>query len=181
MGLLAAACELISFCQAATNSCMQRPSLPIQGGLLTFPVKQISVHAYRHTTHVYNTTVWSAYSKLGMWFSSAAAASVSILAGKWKPSQTDVNGMVNSTIAETGGTPCILCDMGAFHLAEFANTLCRPFIGSAVHGAPDSVQASFTNVAFTMQSLNSSPPRNGKSCRLRYVDLMAWQNKRNGF
>ena len=37
-------------------------------------------------------------------------------------------------MAETGGTPCILCDMGAFHLAEFAHTLCRPFVGSAVHG-----------------------------------------------
>ena len=42
--------------------------------------------------------------------------------------------MVNSTMAETGGTPCILADMGAFHLAEFAHTLCRPFVGSAVHG-----------------------------------------------
>ncbi len=41
--------------------------------------------------------------------------------------------------------------------------------------APNSVEASFINVAFTMQSLNSSPPRNGKSCRLRYVNLMAWQ------
>ncbi len=58
----------------------------------------------------------------------------SFLAGKWKPSQTDVNGMVNSTMVETGGTPCILADMGAFHLAEFAHTLCRPFVGSAVHG-----------------------------------------------
>ncbi len=37
-------------------------------------------------------------------------------------------------MAETGGTPCILADMGAFHLAEFAHTLCRPFVGSAVHG-----------------------------------------------
>ncbi|DBA68431.1 TPA: hypothetical protein ACH3X2_013731 [Trebouxia sp. C0005] len=53
---------------------------------------------------------------------------------KWKPSQTDVNGMVNSTMAETGAMPCVLCDMGAFHLAEFADTLCRPFVGSAVHG-----------------------------------------------
>ncbi len=49
------------------------------------------------------------------------------------------------------------------------------------NAAPNSVQASVDNVAFTMQSLNSSPPRNGKSCRLRYVDLMAWQTKRIGF
>ena len=79
-------------------------------------------------------TALIAYTKLGVCFSSGAGASVSGLAGKWKPSQTDVNGMVNSTIAGTGGTPCILCDMGAFHLAEFARTLCRPFVGSAVHG-----------------------------------------------
>ncbi len=80
-------------------------------------------------------------------------------AGKWRPSQTDVNGMVHSTIAETGGTPCILCDMGAFHLAEFARTLCRPFVGSAVHGGIHILQIASTKLLqrmLTFPTLNST-------------------------
>lgn len=64
----------------------------------------------------------------------AQGVSVCVYTGKWKPSQTDVNGMINSTVIETGGTLCVVIDMGAYHLAEFAKTLCRPYVGSAVHG-----------------------------------------------
>lgn len=31
-------------------------------------------------------------------------------------------------------TECVLVDTGMFHLVEFANTLCLPYVGSAVHG-----------------------------------------------
>ena len=55
--------------------------------------------------------------------------------------------MVNSTIEERGGTPCILADAGAFHLAEFARTLCRPFEGSAVHGGIHILQIESTKLA----------------------------------
>ena len=55
--------------------------------------------------------------------------------------------MVNSTVLQTGGTPCILADGGAFHLAEFARTLCTPFVGSAVHGGIHILQIQSTKLA----------------------------------
>ena len=71
---------------------------------------------------------------------------VVMLAGKWRPSQTDVMSMVNSTVSETGGLRCILVDMGCFYLAEFGATLCQPFVGSAVHGGVHMLQIQSTKL-----------------------------------
>ena len=82
-----------------------------------------------------------------------------VVADKGRPSQTDVHSMVNSTITQTGGTPCLLVDMGAFHLAEFAATLCRPFVGSAVHGGVHMLQiqsAKLSTRMFVFPVLNST-------------------------
>lgn len=58
--------------------------------------------------------------------------------------------MVNSTVLQRGGTPCILADGGAFHLAEFARTLCPPFVGSAVHGGIHILQIQSSKLALRM-------------------------------
>ena len=42
--------------------------------------------------------------------------------------------MIHSTLTEAHNGKCLLVDMGAFYLLEFAKTLCQPFVGSAVHG-----------------------------------------------
>ena len=59
--------------------------------------------------------------------------------GKWHSSESDVNSMVMSTSEQSSGK-ALMVDMGAFHLAEFAQTLCLPFVGSAVHGGLHVVQ-----------------------------------------
>jgi len=59
--------------------------------------------------------------------------------GKWHSSESDVNSMVMSTSEQSSGK-ALMVDMGAFHLAEFAQTLCLPFVGSAVHGGVHVVQ-----------------------------------------
>lgn len=61
------------------------------------------------------------------------------LVGKWHSSESDVNSMVMSTSEQSSGK-ALMVDMGAFHLAEFAHTLCLPFVGSAVHGGVHVVQ-----------------------------------------
>lgn len=55
-------------------------------------------------------------------------------AGSWRQSELDVTSMVQSTLTEAHNGKCLLVDMGAFHLVEFAKTLCMPLLGSAVHG-----------------------------------------------
>ena len=57
--------------------------------------------------------------------------------------------MVMSRTSEQSSV-CLLVDMGAFHLAEFAQTLCLPFVGSAVHGGVHVVQVVSQKLAVRM-------------------------------
>ena len=45
---------------------------------------------------------------------------------------------------------CAIVDMGAFHLAEFAHTLCLPIVGSAVHGGVHVIQVVSQKLALRM-------------------------------
>ena len=69
--------------------------------------------------------------------------------GKWHSSESDVNSMVMSTSEQSSGK-ALMVDMGAFHLAEFAQTLCLPFVGSAVHGGVHVVQVVSQPLAMRM-------------------------------
>lgn len=69
--------------------------------------------------------------------------------GKWRPTETDVNSMVRSTSTQ-GKSKALMVDMGAFHLAEFAHTLCLPFVGSAVQGGVHVVQVVSQMLAMRM-------------------------------
>ncbi len=69
--------------------------------------------------------------------------------GKWHSSESDVNSMVMSTSVQGSGN-ALMVDMGAFHLAEFAQTLCLPFVGSAVHGGLHVVQVVSQPLAMRM-------------------------------
>ncbi|DBA84440.1 TPA: hypothetical protein ACH3X1_006072 [Trebouxia sp. C0004] len=64
-------------------------------------------------------------------------------------SESDVNSMVMSTSVQGSGK-ALMVDMGAFHLAEFAKTLCLPFVGSAVHGGLHVVQVVSQPLAMRM-------------------------------
>ncbi|KAA6421082.1 MAG: serine threonine kinase [Trebouxia sp. A1-2] len=68
---------------------------------------------------------------------------------KWHSSESDVNSMVMSTSVQGSGK-ALMVDMGAFHLAEFAQTLCLPFVGSAVHGGVHVVQVVSQPLAMRM-------------------------------
>ena len=57
--------------------------------------------------------------------------------------------MVMSRTSEQGSI-CLLVDMGSFHLAEFAQSLCLPFVGSAVHGGVHVVQVVSQKLAVRM-------------------------------
>ena len=111
-----------------------------------------------------------------MWLHTNSLASLS--AGKWQPSQTDASVMVHSPVMEICGTPCMLCDMGAFYLVEFAKTLCRAYVGSAVHGGIHVVQISSMKLSsrlLTFAPLNSqfkvrtgiAPPK--RTCLNAYI------------
>ena len=58
--------------------------------------------------------------------------------------------MVQSTLTEAHNGKCLLVDMGAFHLVEFAKTLCLPFMGSAVHGGVHVLQVVPQTLAMRM-------------------------------
>ena len=58
--------------------------------------------------------------------------------------------MVQSTLTEAHNGKCLLVDMGAFHLAEFAKSLCMPFVGSAVHGGVPVLQVVPQTLAMRM-------------------------------
>ena len=57
--------------------------------------------------------------------------------------------MVMSTTLQNS-SKCAIVDMGAFHLAEFAQTLCLPIVGSAVHGGVHVVQVVSQKLALRM-------------------------------
>ena len=54
-------------------------------------------------------------------------------AGRLRPLPTDADSGAKADYVDQN-TACELIDMGAFHLAEFADSHCRPIEGSAVHG-----------------------------------------------
>ena len=72
-----------------------------------------------------------------------------VFAENTRSAETDVTSMVMSRTTEAGSI-CQLVDMGAFHLAEFAQTLCLPFVGSAVHGGVHVVQVVAQKLAMRM-------------------------------
>ena len=74
---------------------------------------------------------------------------VLLFAENSRSAETDVTSMVMSRTTEAGSI-CQLVDMGAFHLAEFAQTLCLPFVGSAVHGGVHVVQVVAQKLAIRM-------------------------------
>ena len=55
------------------------------------------------------------------------------VAGRLRPLPTDA-GTVSKPVDVGQNAACELIDMGAFYLAEFAETHCRPIEGSAVQG-----------------------------------------------
>ena len=54
--------------------------------------------------------------------------------GRWAPSQTDVDSMVRSSAPANQPASCMVVDMGAFNLVEFAKTLGMPAPGLSVTG-----------------------------------------------
>lgn len=58
--------------------------------------------------------------------------------------------MVQSTLTEAHNGKCLLVDMGAFHMVEFAKTLCLPFLGAAVHGGVHVLQVVPQTLAMRM-------------------------------
>ena len=55
-------------------------------------------------------------------------------AGRWAPSQTDVDSMVRSSTPGSQPASCMVVDMGAFNLVEFVRTLGMPAPGLSVTG-----------------------------------------------
>ena len=62
------------------------------------------------------------------------AHSVRMHPGRWAPSQTDVDSMVRSSAPVNQPASCMVVDMGAFNLVEFAKTLGMPAPGLSVTG-----------------------------------------------
>lgn len=76
--------------------------------------------------------------------------------------------MVTSLVPEQPGE-CILVDAGAFHLAEFAQTLGRPYEGSAVHGSIHVLQICSSQLVSRMLMF----PRLPATCKVQIFYISA--------
>ena len=93
------------------------------------------------------------------------------ITGRRGPTQTDEGTTVTSLVPEQPGE-CILVDMGAFHLAEFAHSLGQPFEGSAVHGGIHIVQMCSSQLVPRMVMF----PRLPSTCKVTSAVRLVYQS-----